>query len=67
MTKLFIKVCGREGRADVLVSLSDGGWERVDDVPQHILESFQVVRDSPKLAVHDGALHTVTSAWKSTV
>ena len=68
-SKLFAitKVCGRRWRAAWLVSLSDGGWERADDVPQHLLESFQVVRDSPELAVHDGALHTVTSAWKSGV
>merc|ERR1740124_2183664 len=50
------------GCSEIAFSLSNGGGDRADDVSQQLLETFQVVGDSPELSIHDGALHAVTSA-----
>ena len=48
--------------SEIAFSFPDGGGDGADDVPQHLLEAFQVVGDSPQLTIHDGALHAVTRA-----
>ena len=44
-------------------SLSNGGRDRVDDVPEHLLKACEVVCDSSELSIHDWTLHSVTCAW----